>query len=71
MASDNIAIRQAKPDDIDSIVAFQQNMALETEGKSLDVDLLRRGVNAVFESNGEKGFYLIADVDGNPPAACS
>lgn len=35
-------------------------MALETEGKTLDVERLRRGVNAVL-LDASKGFYLVAE----------
>lgn len=63
MTTTPIAVRQATPDDIDHIAKFQQKMALETEGKALNADLLRKGVNAVFEADGDKGFYLVADID--------
>ena len=66
MTSANIAIRNATSGDMDAIVSFQLKMALESEGKQLEVDLLRKGVASVFESGGEKGFYLIADVDRKP-----
>lgn len=59
----NINVRQAKPQDIDSIVAFQMNMARETEGKTLDETLLRKGVESVFQSS-DKGLYLIAEAEG-------
>ena len=42
------------------IVGFQRQMALETEGKSLDGDLLERGVASVFQSR-DKGFYVVAE----------
>lgn len=56
-------IRAAQPADIDSLVDFNQKMALETEGKNLDNDILRRGVSAVFEDQG-KGFYVVCEDDG-------
>ena len=59
-----INVREARPQDTDHIVRFQQSMALETEGKTLDDGLLRRGVAAVFDSE-DKGFYLVAEVDGS------
>ena len=59
----DISIRHATPDDIDTIVAFQQAMATETEGKTLDPDLISKGVNAIFESP-DKGFYLLAESEG-------
>ena len=65
MTANNITIRKATPQDIDAIVAFQQNMAQETEGKTLDADLLREGIEAMFGSP-DKGFYLIAEAEGRP-----
>ncbi len=51
-------IRIAQPADIDSLVDFNQKMALETEGKNLDNGILRSGVAAVFDDEG-KGFYVV------------
>ena len=56
-------IRTAQPADIDSLVDFNQKMALETEGKNLDNGILRSGVAAVFEDKG-KGFYVVCEDDG-------
>ena len=56
-------IRLARKNDVDSLVEFNQAMALETEGKSLDSDVLRPGVAAVFDDPG-KGFYVVADDNG-------
>lgn len=53
-------IRVAATGDIDSLVEFNQAMALETEGKSLDPDTLRSGVAAVFMDD-KKGFYVVAE----------
>ncbi len=63
MTASEIRIREAKPEDIDSITVFQQAMAQETEGKTLDSDLLREGITAVFRSP-SKGFYLVAESEG-------
>ena len=63
MTASEIRIREARPEDIDSITAFQQAMAQETEGKSLDTGLLREGITAVFRSP-DKGFYLVAESEG-------
>jgi len=49
--------------DQDAIVRFNTMMAIETEGKTLDQDLLRSGVNAVFEDEG-RGFYLVVESGG-------
>jgi len=53
-------IRVAAASDTDSLVDFNQAMALETEGKSLDPETLRSGVAAVFMDD-KKGFYVVAE----------
>jgi GNAT superfamily N-acetyltransferase len=53
-------IRLAVTSDIDALVEFNQAMALETEGKNLDGETLRRGVEAVFEDD-KKGFYVVTE----------
>ena len=55
----NLGVRKAILADVERIAAFQQAMALETEGKTLDAATLRQGVAAVFEGP-QKGFYLVA-----------
>ncbi len=56
-------VRNATPEDTASLVAFQQAMARETEGKTLHLEPLRRGINAVFHSP-DKGLYLVAEAEG-------
>ena len=56
-----ITIREATREDTESIVRFQEGMALETEGKVLDEALLRDGITAIFDST-QKGFYIVAEV---------
>ena len=58
-----ITIRTAKSEDADSLVEFNQAMALETEGKRLDGRILQAGVEAVFRDE-HKGFYVVAESDG-------
>jgi hypothetical protein len=58
-----IRIRKATRDDRDALIHFNRAMAEETEGKTLPVELLAVGVDAVFDDH-SKGFYLIAEVDG-------
>jgi ribosomal protein S18 acetylase RimI-like enzyme len=53
-------IRLAKKNDIPMLVRFNQAMALETEGKYLDTEILQNGVKAVFEDK-NKGFYVVAE----------
>lgn len=58
-----IRIRRAKLADGGSIVAFNQGLAEETEEMHLDPQILRHGVEAVLK-NPDKGFYLVAEMDG-------
>lgn len=60
----DIDIRIAKPEDAEAMVAFNQAMAVETEGKTLDAAVLRPGVNEVF-LDAQKGFYVVAESEGN------
>lgn len=53
-------IRIANFADAQSLVEFNQAMALETEGKRLDATVLQSGVEAVF-ANKDKGFYVVAE----------
>lgn len=55
-------IRLATADDADSLIEFNQAMALETEGKRLESSILRNGVEAVF-GDAEKGFYVVAVIE--------
>ena len=56
-------IRIATRDDAAAMVEFNQAMALETEQKHLDSEVLSNGVAAVFDDP-EKGFYVVADIEG-------
>ena len=58
-----ITIREARPADVGTLVKLNSAMAEETENRSLDVDQLTKGTEAVFESP-DKGFYLVAEVHG-------
>ena len=53
-------IRKARFEDIERIADFNIKMAEETEGKKLDKNVVRRGVEAVIDDN-HKGFYLVAE----------
>lgn len=59
----DISARRAKSADIERIAAFQQAMALEIEGKTLDPETLRQGITAVFQ-DARKGFYIVAVASG-------
>ena len=56
-------IRFAEKADGQAMVEFNQAMALETEGKRLDSQVLSNGVSAVFDDD-KKGFYVVAEDDG-------
>lgn len=56
-------IRLATREDAASLVAFNQAMALETEGKRLDPAKIGPGVDAVFGDE-TKGFYVVAEENG-------
>lgn len=62
---DHLIIRPACPDDTDVLVEFGAAMALETEGRTLDKERLRRGTVAVFASP-DRGFYIVAELPGAP-----
>jgi ribosomal protein S18 acetylase RimI-like enzyme len=56
-------IRRASADDAAPLVAFNQAMALETEGKTLVDEKISSGVAAVFTDE-KKGFYAVAEDEG-------
>jgi len=56
-------IRPAKKEDVAALVEFNQAMALETEGKMLDTQILKSGVEAVLFTE-DKGFYAVAEDAG-------
>ncbi|HEY8011698.1 MAG TPA: GNAT family N-acetyltransferase [Rudaea sp.] len=58
-----IRIRDAVPDDSDSLVEFNAAMALETENMVLDPATLRAGVAALL-AQPQRGFYLVAEDAG-------
>lgn len=56
-------IRSATPADADSIVQFNAAMAIETESRQLNRDVLRRGVQALL-MDPRLGEYLLAEWEG-------
>lgn len=60
-------IRIATELDVESLVEFNQAMALETEHKQLDAAVLSVGVSAVF-SDYRKGFYVVVEDEGRVAA---
>lgn len=55
-----IIVRQAGQADVEEIVAFSAAMALETEGRQLDVSRLRAGTASLLETP-EHGFFMVAE----------
>jgi GNAT superfamily N-acetyltransferase len=60
--ADLIRIREARPDDRPTIVAFNQGLARETESKHLDFEILAAGVAAAL-AQPERLRYWIAEID--------
>ncbi len=58
-----IIVRNANRCDIGLLVRFNQAMAIETEDKQLEVQVLSAGINAVFDDTA-RGFYLAAEIGG-------
>ena len=63
MEESRIQVRRAKPDDIETIVRFNTELAYDTENIVLSQQTLLDGVTAMFEDP-LKGFYVIAECDG-------
>jgi len=59
-AAGKVKVRPAMPGDVPSLVEFNRNLALETEGLTLDEARLESGVRAVVGSP-DRGFYLVAE----------
>lgn len=58
-----IVIRQATPGDAPLIAQYNAFMALETENRVLEQEILRNGVEAVLK-NPALGVYYVAEADG-------
>ncbi len=56
----DISIRLADERDVSALVSFNQAMARETEGKSLDQSVLTSGVKHLLEQT-QLGFYVVAE----------
>lgn len=64
----NVIYRAAQRSDVSTIIGFQLAMARETEDLELDRDVLRRGIEALFDDP-SRGRYFIADIDGRAVAS--
>lgn len=58
-----IKVRRGDFSDLEAIIRFNAAMALETEGKGLELERLREGVSAVLRQE-NLGFYLVAEIKG-------
>ncbi|HTE06496.1 MAG TPA: GNAT family N-acetyltransferase [Planctomycetota bacterium] len=63
-----VQVRAALPSDLALLVEFNAAMALETEGRVLDAQRLRRGVERAL-SDPARGRYLVAERGGRPVGA--
>lgn len=61
MSSTSIDIRDARDIDIETIVEFNRRLALETENKTLDVNVLAKGVREII-ANRHRGRYFLAEI---------
>ena len=61
----DLTITQGKASDIDTIVRFQADMAMESEGTMLDIDRLTLGVSSAINDE-QKGIYLVARANDTP-----
>ena len=58
----DVKVRPAAMGDLDMLVRFNAAIAKETEGRTLDIERLRKGTRAVLESS-ERGYYLVAETE--------
>src|SRR5688572_24666349 len=58
-----IRVRRATTDDLDVVCEFNRLLALESEGKGLDLAVLKAGVAAVL-GDPHKGLYFLAEEGG-------
>ena len=63
MPSSQVLVREATAKDLDVVTDLNLAIARELSNLDLDVARLRQGVAAVLASR-EKGFYVVAEVDG-------
>jgi len=59
---DHLNIRRAKPEDAATIASFSAAMALETEGRRLDLERLHKGTIALLEYP-DRGFFMVAELE--------
>ena len=59
---EHLNVRLARPEDAATIVSFSAAMALETEGRRLDLDRLYDGTIALLEYP-DRGFFMVAELE--------
>ena len=59
---DHLNVRLARPEDAATIASFSAAMALETEGRRLDLDRLHDGTIALLKSP-DRGFFMVAELE--------
>ena len=59
---DHLNVRLARPEDAATVTSFSAAMALETEGRRLDLDRLHDGTIALLESP-DRGFFMVAELE--------
>ena len=60
----NLHVSEATLNDAKTIADFNSRMAVETEGRPLDRELIDPGVESVL-ADSNKGRYWVAEMDGN------
>ncbi len=58
-----ITVREASPDDASIIAGYNSDMATETEGKTLDPNLIGPGVAALLEDASKGRYWVAVDED--------
>ncbi len=64
-SKDKIKVRQARTEDLEFLVENNRQMALETESKELDRDVLRLGVQRALAQT-DSCIYFVAEIEGKP-----
>jgi GNAT superfamily N-acetyltransferase len=70
MTAEDIVIRPARPEDVETLTRFSAAMAWETEARTLDTDRLRQGTLAVFERADRGTFYVAEHRTGGLVGQC-
>ena len=63
MSNSSIQIREGRLEDVPAIVEYNQRMAMETENKKLNLEILKKGVEQGLQQPGKCQFF-VAEVQG-------